>query len=162
MGDGAAENEAAFERIKDMFPSIFPLVDHSGRVRGTAEDALTLLPGTYLKDVIVNFYARNHGRSALHTEKLKGVLVLLSYVLNLILDKGPQRAISACSKLIFLLPHLDLFQVPQGSPGRGVAVGNAQHSPLLQAAHGLGPKTSVRVPAKTIFNSFQGLRHAAP
>jgi len=99
MGDGAAENEAAFERIKHMCPSIFPLVDHSGRVRGTAEDALTLLPGTYLKDVIVNFYARNHGRSALHTEKLKGVLVLLSYVLNLILDKGPQRAISACSKL---------------------------------------------------------------
>jgi len=55
--DGAADNEATIERIKYMSPFIFPLFDHLGGVRVTAGDALTLLPGTYMNDVIVNFHA---------------------------------------------------------------------------------------------------------
>jgi len=57
MGDGAADNEAAFERIENMSPFIFPLVANLGGVRVTAMDALPLLLGKYVNDVIVNLYA---------------------------------------------------------------------------------------------------------
>ena len=88
MGDGATYHEAPFEHIKDMSPFVFPLFDHLGGVRVTAEDAVTLLPGTYIDDVIVNFYAHYFRGTAIQPEKMEGVLVLPTYVFKLILYNG--------------------------------------------------------------------------
>ena len=163
MGDGAADNEATFERIKDMSPFIFPLFDHLGGIRVTAEDALTLLPGTYVNDVIVNFYAHYLRGTVLHAEQMQGVLVLPSYVFKLILDKGPQGAISACRKLDIFCYHTWFFFMCHEDHWYAAVLSDMHNiHPLLQAAHGLGPKTSVRRPALTIVNSMQGFPRVAP
>jgi len=96
MGDAAADNEAAFEHIEHMSLVIFSFFAHLGGVRVTTADAFALLPGTYVNDVIINFYAHYLRGPALNAEQMQGVLVLPSYVFKLILDKGPQGVISAC------------------------------------------------------------------
>jgi len=108
MGDGASDRESLFERVKDMRPFIFPLFHQFGGVRVTAEDALTLLPGTYINDVIVNFHVHYLRSTALQREQMEGVIALPSYSFKLILDKGPYGPISACRKLDIVSYHQGL------------------------------------------------------
>jgi len=163
MGDGAADNEAAFERIENMSPFIFPLVANLGGVRVTAMDALPLLLGKYVNDVIVNLYAHYLRGTALHAEKLQGVLVRPSYMFTRILDRGPQGPISAGRKLDAFCYHPWLFFMCREDHRYAALLSNMHNiHHLFQAAHGLGPKTSMRRPALTIFNSLQGFSLVAP
>jgi len=84
-------------------------------------------------------------------------------VFKLILDKGPQGAISACRKLDIFCYHTWFFFMCHEDHWYAALLSDMHNiHPLLQAAHGLGPKTSVRRPALTIVNSMQGFPRVAP
>jgi len=136
MGHNAVDNEAAFVRIDNINTFIFPLVDHLGGVRVSAGDALMLLPGTSVDAATVNFHARYFRGTALHGGQPQGVLELPSNVLNLILDKRPQKAIPACGTLDIFCYHTSFFFLCHDDHWYAALLADMLNSNLLlQGAH---------------------------
>jgi len=94
---------------------------------------------------------------------MQGVLVLPSYESKLILDKGPQGAISACRKLDIFGYHTWFFFMCHEDRWYAALLSDMHNiHPFLQTAQGFGAKTSVRRPALMIVNSMRGLPHVEP